>query len=127
MSAYDYRSLAYHIGHEIVCVSYGEGINVAVECETCNVVILSYDKPFPETILGTPRQKCRDCGHESDVFIQPATVNCDAWVDYKGVFQWWKQEDFESPNFEKGTFMCEKCYSEDLMDIEEEQDAKESV
>jgi hypothetical protein len=70
--------------------------------------------------LNTPKQKCQDCGHISDRFIQPATVDCDAWVDYKGEFQWWKSENFENPNFEEGTFLCENCYSDQLEDYEEE-------
>lgn len=67
----------------------------------------------------TPRQKCKECGHISDQFIQPAKVDCDALVDYKGEFQWWKSENFEAPDFEKGVFMCENCYSEELEDYEE--------
>lgn len=45
MSVNTFGELASHIGHRIVCVGYGRGspVNVAVECETCNVVILDYD------------------------------------------------------------------------------------
>lgn len=44
MSVYDYDSLKQHIGHNIVCVSYGNDRNVSLECEDCNEVLLSYDK-----------------------------------------------------------------------------------
>jgi hypothetical protein len=48
MSAFDYRELARHVGHHIVCVSYADGVNVAVECEDCNEVLLDYDRPEEE-------------------------------------------------------------------------------
>ena len=32
-----------HVGHKIVCVRYGE-MNAAVECETCNCVIIDSDR-----------------------------------------------------------------------------------
>ncbi len=47
MSSWNYTELKRHIGHDIVCVPYGEAdnpVNVAVECETCNEVILDYDQ-----------------------------------------------------------------------------------
>lgn len=37
------KELERHIGHEIVCVSYGDGVNVSIECEDCNEVLLSID------------------------------------------------------------------------------------
>lgn len=43
-----YDELREHIGHKIVCVCYGkdgeEPQNVAIECETCNEVLLDFDK-----------------------------------------------------------------------------------
>ena len=49
-----YNKLKEHIGHEIVCVGYAlkdeqgnrqsEYENIAIECETCNEVIISEDK-----------------------------------------------------------------------------------
>jgi hypothetical protein len=77
--------------------------------------------------MNTPKQKCTDCGHISDQFIQPAKVDCDALVDYKGEFQWWKSENFENPSFEHGTFMCENCYSENLEDYTEEKTPEEYI
>jgi hypothetical protein len=72
--------------------------------------------------MNTPKQVCGDCGHVSDQFVQPAKVHCDALVDWKGEFQWWKQENFENPDFEKGTFLCEECYSDDLSDYKEDEE-----
>jgi len=45
----DFRLLSQHVGHKIVCVHYGKNgkppwKNVAIECETCNEVLLDYDK-----------------------------------------------------------------------------------
>lgn len=52
MSADSYEELRKHIGHEVAVVCYGqEGEdpeNVAIECETCNEVLLSYDKEEDE-------------------------------------------------------------------------------
>jgi len=42
MSAFDYKSLKAHVGHEIVCVNY-VGRNVAVECVTCNEVLMDFE------------------------------------------------------------------------------------
>jgi len=51
MSCNNYEELKKHEGHKIACVTYkcqtpnGEKIyNVAIECETCNEVILDFDK-----------------------------------------------------------------------------------
>ena len=50
MGAIDFNDLKRHIGHKIECVSYCDGenpeatMNVAIECETCNEVLLDYDK-----------------------------------------------------------------------------------
>lgn len=45
MTATTYAELITHYGHKIVCVKYGNSDNVAIECETCNEVLLDYDKP----------------------------------------------------------------------------------
>ena len=42
-----YEDLKNHIGHEIVCVAYGkidDPVNMAIECETCNEVLVDFDK-----------------------------------------------------------------------------------
>ena len=43
MSVNNYEELSRHIGHKIVCVGYGNQ-NVAIECETCNEILLDFDK-----------------------------------------------------------------------------------
>ena len=52
MGAHSYEELKRHIGHKIKCVMYaadykekGDPANVAVECWTCNEVLLDFDKP----------------------------------------------------------------------------------
>ena len=52
----NYKELRRHIGHNIVCVGYAlkdekgnrksHYENVAIECETCNEVLISFDKPL---------------------------------------------------------------------------------
>ena len=55
MSVNNFEELKKHIGHKIVCVSYAyqnlnvaeskkKIRNVAIECETCNEVLLDFDK-----------------------------------------------------------------------------------
>ena len=40
MACYEFQDLLSHVGHDIVCVQYGtEPQNVAVECETCSMVL----------------------------------------------------------------------------------------
>ena len=48
MSVNSYAELKRHVGHKIVCVKYGKDANVALECETCNDVLLDYDKEDEE-------------------------------------------------------------------------------
>jgi hypothetical protein len=36
-----------HVGHDIVCVAYGDPLepdNVAVECETCGTVLIDFNR-----------------------------------------------------------------------------------
>lgn len=40
-----YEDITAHIGHELVAVRYGNGVNVAIECETCSMVLLEADNP----------------------------------------------------------------------------------
>jgi hypothetical protein len=47
MGVTNFEDLKRHIGHDISCNSYGKGKhieNVSVECETCNEVLLDFDK-----------------------------------------------------------------------------------
>lgn len=48
MAAHSYSELRQHIGHNIEVVAYGdpdEPANVAIECITCNEVLMDYDAP----------------------------------------------------------------------------------
>jgi len=42
MSVSNFEELKKHIGHKLQCVIYG-GLNVAIECETCNEVLIDFD------------------------------------------------------------------------------------
>ncbi len=44
MSAANYAELAAHHGHDIAVVIYGGDANAAVECETCHIVLLDFDR-----------------------------------------------------------------------------------
>jgi len=39
-----YDKLAEHIGHNVVVVTYGDGENVAIECEDCCTVLVDEDR-----------------------------------------------------------------------------------
>jgi len=46
MSINSFNELLPHYGHTIVCVVYGDQedpANIALECETCNDVLLDFD------------------------------------------------------------------------------------
>ena len=44
MSINSFEELSEHVGHKIVVVTYGDPpINAAVECETCNCVLMDFD------------------------------------------------------------------------------------
>lgn len=50
MSASNYADLLPHLGHKLMCVSYGdlpEPANVAIECVTCGIVLLDFDRTDP--------------------------------------------------------------------------------
>jgi len=64
-----YNDLKAHIGHKIVCVSYGnrsDPVNVALECENCSCVLVDFNEPEQEKTCkkcGTPLNKkglCKD-------------------------------------------------------------------
>ena len=44
MAINGYEELSEHYGHSLEVVMYGEGVNVALECNDCNEVLLDYDK-----------------------------------------------------------------------------------
>jgi hypothetical protein len=82
MSVTTYAELAHHLGHRIVCTEYGNGENIAIECEKCWTVITSFDYQEKETEneyyflrghighkvackklpTGEPVIVCKDCG-----------------------------------------------------------------
>jgi hypothetical protein len=43
MSAQNYGDLAVHFGHDLTVALYGEGDNIAIECEECSEVLLDFD------------------------------------------------------------------------------------
>lgn len=45
MGVHDYEDLAQHVGHQLECVRYGSGQNVAVECLDCCCVLVDFDHP----------------------------------------------------------------------------------
>jgi len=54
MSAQNYNDLATHFGHSLTVALYGEGDNVAVECEECSEVLLDFDNDNEEPSDGFP-------------------------------------------------------------------------
>jgi hypothetical protein len=44
VSVQNYADLSAHQGHNLTVALYGEGVNVAIECEECHEVLLDYDK-----------------------------------------------------------------------------------
>ncbi len=48
MSSGNFEELSWHVGHDVEVVSYGRGghiYNIAVECNDCGAVLLSFDNP----------------------------------------------------------------------------------
>ncbi len=43
MSICNFKEAKQHIGHKINCVMYGKQ-NVSIECETCNEILIDFDK-----------------------------------------------------------------------------------
>lgn len=59
MKNYMYEKLKEHIGHDIVCVAYGNIDNpndICIECEDCNEVLISAET-FEEEQEKTPKEK----------------------------------------------------------------------
>ena len=45
MSVNSYEELLAHVGHSIVCATYGKDKeNVSIECEDCQEVLMDFDK-----------------------------------------------------------------------------------
>ena len=85
MSVNSYHELRKHIGHEIKCVCYGikgdDPANIALECWTCDEVLVDYDLESEEKEEETPssseddydicpgcdrHDKCKECVCEKD-------------------------------------------------------------
>ena len=45
MAAHSYADLIQHDGHNVVIVTYGDGANVAIECDDCYTVLRDFDRP----------------------------------------------------------------------------------
>jgi len=72
MAVSSFEELRAHIGHEIVCVRYGDeedADNVAVECETCGEVLFDFDAPDTrlEQLWEQVRKKAKDPAFQVDV------------------------------------------------------------
>jgi uncharacterized protein with PIN domain len=60
MSVSSFTDLARHHGHVIVTALYGpreNPVNAAIECETCNEVLLDFDRPRPSRKV--PSKVCK--------------------------------------------------------------------
>lgn len=66
------------------------------------------------------RLRCNECWNTKS-FLTDATVNCVAIVNENGDFEWWQSENFENPNWSK-EYYCEVCESEDVIDLDEEEE-----
>lgn len=65
MSAIDYQDLLRHVGHEIVCVTYAGGENVAIECEDCNEVLLDFNRDEDPGAGGEARPAGQEEGRQA--------------------------------------------------------------
>jgi hypothetical protein len=62
MSVSSFNDLKHHFGHNIVTALYGpkeNPVNVAIECETCNEVLLDFDRPVPARPKSLARCRAR--------------------------------------------------------------------
>ena len=71
-------------------------------------------------MINVSPKRCKQCGHIDTEFLQPAKIDAMAVVDSRGEFVDWKYINFENPNFEEDVFLCAKCQSNELEDIEED-------
>lgn len=65
MGAHSYEDLKKHVGHKIVCVTYGDA-NVAVECETCNSQLLCLRSQLPKLAQKTLRKWRKQKGYTTE-------------------------------------------------------------
>lgn len=77
MAVASFAELVQHVGHKIECVTYGkDGVtwNAAVECLTCNEVIVDYDAT-----------------DEESPFEEPSYENVERGIGF--VDRWWERKD----------------------------------
>ncbi len=60
MGVHNYKDLRNHVGHKLECVEYGDGDNVAVDCITCGVVLIDFDRNLdkPTPAISDPCPRC---------------------------------------------------------------------
>jgi hypothetical protein len=52
-----YDDLKAHIGHDIELAWYGgraDPVNITIECETCSLVLIDYNRPIPAVMIELP-------------------------------------------------------------------------
>ena len=98
MSAHNFEELQRHVGHMVKVVEYskdGHIYNVAVECHTCNEVLLDYDNPEPSDLLYIP-ERCPKCD--------------------SAISQSWT-EDLREQEIRRFELTCEKCSWSDTFEV----------
>jgi hypothetical protein len=91
MGCYDFEQMRSHIGHNIVCVAYGgEGtlVNVAIECETCNLVLVDLHRfEYLEKINDENDSPCCICQEPTTIPDEDGNggegeicQKCDRWI-----------------------------------------------
>lgn len=83
MSIQNYKELKAHVGHKIVCVTYGKPhsrpVEATVECETCGEVLYSE----PNFRVGKPRTYVPIISNPMPTEIT-ATSREEAWEELQG-------------------------------------------
>jgi len=72
-----YKYLKAHLGHEIVCVSYADGDNIAIECKTCSCMLVNSNKledDFPSEYELNEREWQRHYGQKNDEGYSEASM-----------------------------------------------------
>lgn len=87
MGVHTFESLERHRGHKVAVVGYGqeEIVNVSIECETCNEVLVSFDKDVSEDEVEKVSEEAAELG----------------WGNL--------EECFGSKSYYIGFYNCEKC------------------
>jgi hypothetical protein len=52
-----FKDLMKHVGHDIECVTYGDNDNVAIECVTCDEILLDFDADEDECVEAIEMEK----------------------------------------------------------------------